>query len=79
MAGLLNFQRVLDENLALGENEIATMPILSWAVYTVNKFSELKRPSDQIYSFPVFDQMSSIFTPSKKPNQVFKPYFIKKY
>lgn len=78
LAGLLNFQRVLEDNLTLSDEESQIMPIVSWAVYTVNKFSELKRPTDQIYLFPVYNQMSSIFVPSKKPNEVFVPDFIKK-
>ncbi len=78
LAGLINFERFHDEILSLGDDDSDVMPILSWAVYAVNKFSVLKRPTDQIYSYPVYDQMSALLSPSKKPGKAFKPYFIKK-
>ncbi len=76
LAGPHHFERFHNDILSRGEEEIDVLPIISWAIYSVNKFSDLRRPTDQMYTYPVFDQMSSIFTPSKKPAEVFKPYFI---
>ncbi|MBX7043869.1 MAG: hypothetical protein K1X85_13305 [Ignavibacteria bacterium] len=75
LAGPHNFKRFHNEILSKGGEEVETMPIFSWAVYSINKFSELKRPTDQIYQFPVSDQMTSIFTPTKDPDKVFKASF----
>src|SRR5690625_7353509 len=46
------------------------------SIYSINKFSSLKIPTDQIYSYPVYDQMSSIVIPSFIPKEAFKPYFL---
>lgn len=52
------------------------MPIFSWGLYSLNKFSTLRRPTDQIYTYQVYDQFSSILTPSKKPDEVFSDCFL---
>jgi pimeloyl-ACP methyl ester carboxylesterase len=75
LAGPHNFERFHDDIMARGGEEVLIMPIFSWAVYSINKFSELKRPTDQLYNYPVFDQMSSLFTPSSDPEKVFKGFF----
>ena len=75
LAGPHNFERFHDDMMGRVGEEVTIMPIFSWAVYSINKFSELKRPTDQLYNYPVFDQMSSIFTPSGDPEIVFKGYF----
>lgn len=78
LAGVLNYEKYHDESLKKGNDKLGSMPIISWSIYGVNKFSSLKRPTDQMYSYPVYDQMSAILVPSFKPNEVFKPYFISK-
>lgn len=78
LAGVLNYEKYHDESLKFGDKKLDVMPIISWSIYSINKFSSLKRPTDQIYSYPVFDQMSSIIIPSFQPNKVFKPYFLSK-
>lgn len=75
LAGPHNFERFHDDMMGRGGEDVTIMPIFSWAVYSVNKFSELKRPTDQLYNYPVFDQMSALFTPSSDPNEVFRAYF----
>ncbi|MCC5938094.1 MAG: hypothetical protein JJU34_12505 [Lunatimonas sp.] len=75
LAGPHNFERFHNDKMGRGGEEVLIMPIFSWAVYSINKFSELRRPTDQLYNYPVFDQMSSILTPSSDPALVFKPYF----
>jgi predicted esterase len=75
LAGPYNFERFHNDILNKGGEDVEVMPIFSWAVYSINKFSELTRPTDQLYNFPVFDQMSSIFIPSSDPEKVFKSYF----
>src|SRR5690625_1022672 len=78
LAGVLNYEKYHDKSLKSVNEKLGVMPIISWSVYSINKFSPLKRPTDQIYSYPVFDQMSSIVVPSFQPNKVFKPYFLSK-
>ncbi len=78
LAGPYNFERMALEVLNKKSEETGIMPILSWAIYSLNKFSSIQRPADQIFTFPVYDQISSIFTPSQKPEEVFKRYFLAK-
>lgn len=78
LAGPYNFTGFTDDILSRKSEEVIVLPILSWAIYSLNKFSSLKRPTDQIYTFPVYDQMSALFPPSKKPEQIFNGYFLGK-
>lgn len=74
LAGPHHFERFHDDMMSR-DGEVLIMPIFSWAVYSINKFSDLKRPTDQMYNYPVFDQMSAILTPSSINEDVFKGYF----
>jgi dienelactone hydrolase len=76
LAGLTNVVLFTADMMKKQNENIAVLPILSWGIYTINKFSALKRPTDQIYTYPVFDQMSSILTPSSKPSEVFSQVFL---
>ncbi len=78
LSGPYNFTRFAEEVLSDKSKEFAALPILSWGIYSMNKFSTIQRPTDQIYSYPVFNQMSSILTPSNKPEDIFKEYFLSK-
>ena len=79
LAGPYNFKRFAESFLERRKEEIEALPIFSWGLYSVNKFSNLKRPTDQLYTYPVYDQFASILTPSKKPDQVFSEYFLNKW
>lgn len=76
LAGVLNYERFHDEALQKGNENVSSLWILSWAVYSINKFSTLQRPTDQLYNYPVNDQMSAVLVRSFQPNKVFKPYFL---
>lgn len=78
LAGPYNYARMVDEILMNDSKECTIMPIVSWSIYSINKFSGIRRPTDQLYSYPVFNQLASISVPSNIPNQVFKDYFIGK-
>lgn len=78
LAGPYHFSRFAADILSRKSEETDVLPILSWAVYSMNKFSAIRRPTDQIYTYPVFDQMSSILAPSSKPEKIFTPYFLAK-
>lgn len=75
LAGPHNFERFHDDIMSRAGEEVMILPIVSWAVYSGNKFSALKRPTDQMFEFPVYDQMSSLMIPSNDPEKVFKPHF----
>lgn len=76
LAGLSNVAWYVSQFIrARGSNKLV-LPILSWGVYAVNKFSSLRRPTDQIYSYPVFDEMSSLIVPSLNPERVFNRLFM---
>lgn len=78
LAGPYNFTAFLNDLFQKRDQEVAIIPIYSWGVYTVNKFSSAKRPTDQFWSYPVFDQTSSLSTPSTIPNKVFNNFFMAK-
>lgn len=77
LAGPYNFNRFAESFLERKNEEIEALPIFSWGVYSINKFSTLQRPTDQLYTYPVYDQFSSILVPSNKPSQVFSDYFLR--
>ena len=79
LAGPYNFNRFAESFLDKKNEEIDALPIFSWGLYSLNKFSTLHRPTDQLYSYPVYDQFSSILVPSNKPAQVFSDYFLSKW
>lgn len=76
LAGPYNFNRFAESFLERKNEAFDALPILSWGLYSLNKFSSLKRPTDQLYTYPVYDQFSSILVPSKKPAEVFSDYFL---
>jgi hypothetical protein len=78
LAGPHNFERFFDDILSRKDEELNISNIFSWAVYGLNKFSDLKRPTDQLYAYPVYDQFASIFPPSKVPSEIFNSYFLNK-
>lgn len=48
------------------------------AAYSINRFCpELRRPADQVFMVPVYDQSSSNLYVGAEPEKVFRPYFIK--
>lgn len=77
LAGPYHFSRFANSFLTMADEEMDALPIFSWALYSLNKFSSLKRPTDQLYTYPVYDQFSSMLVPSKKPGEVFSDYFLK--
>ena len=78
LAGPYNFERTALETLKDKDEHVLILPLISWGIYSMNKFSSIKRPTDQIYSYPVFDQMSSVLLPSNKPSGVFNTVFLTK-
>ena len=76
LAGPYNLEKTAIETLKKKDEEVAILPIISWGIYSINKFSSIKRPTGQLYSYPVFDQMSSILIPSNKASKVFNGVFL---
>ncbi len=78
LAGPYNMKGFIDEILAQKDEDVGIISgVFSWGVYSLNKFSpELKRPTDQLYSYPVSNQVAAIFTPSKVPSEILHEYFI---
>lgn len=79
LAGPYNYKRFAESFLERKNEKIDALPIFSWGLYSLNKFSSLKRPTDQLYTYPVYDQFSSILVPSGKPEEVFSDYFLKRW
>ncbi len=78
LSGPYHFSRFIDEILANENKESRISNIFSWSIYAMNKFSEVHRPTDQLYAYPVFDQYAAIFPPSKKPSEILNAYFLSK-
>ncbi|WP_222166405.1 alpha/beta hydrolase family protein [Edaphocola aurantiacus] len=79
LAGPYNFKGFIDTILSKRNDELNIINIFSWGVYSLNKFSDkLQRPTDQIFSYPVYDQYAAIFPPSKTPSKVLNEYFLKR-
>jgi len=76
LAGPHHFYRFVEEIFARRSEESDILPIISWGIYAINKFSGLKRPADQLFSYPVFDQYSAMLVPGKKPDEVFNRLFL---
>lgn len=76
LAGPFNVNRFVNTVLEKDKEEQGITFVTSWALYALNKFSGIKRPTDQIWTYPVPNQAAAILTPSKIPNQVFKEAFI---
>ncbi len=79
LAGPYNFARFAESFLGRKHEKLDALPIFSWGLYSLNKFSGLRRPTDQLYSYPVYDQFSSILVPSQKPEEVFNGYFLQRW
>ncbi|MBL7939211.1 MAG: prolyl oligopeptidase family serine peptidase [Flavobacteriales bacterium] len=76
LAGPYNVLRTIRSIFEAPGEENEGLGIYSWGVYSMNKFSNVKRPTDQMWSYPVYDQISSVLTPSHKPEEVFIDYFL---
>lgn len=76
LAGPYDFVSFLKDILDQKDQECEIMNMMSWAAYSLNKFSGLKRPTDQIFSYPVYDQMAAYRPPSKVPSKVFNNYLV---
>ena len=78
LAGPYNFSGFMDEVISRKGETLDIMNILSWSAYSLNKFSGLNIPTDQIFAYPVYDQISALNTPSGKPSKVFNSLFLSK-
>lgn len=79
LSGPYNFYRFTSSLLERKNEKLDALPIFSWGLYALNKFSTLRRPTDQLYSYPVYDQFSSILVPSWKPAEIFNEYFLRQW
>jgi len=77
LSGPHNFERFALDIFNRRQEEVKTMLVFGWAMYSLNKFStSLQRPTDQIFSYPVYDQVAAIITPSNVPDKVFNNFFM---
>lgn len=78
LSGPYHFSRFIDEILSKKDEDSKISNIFSWNMYAMNKFSEVHRPTDQLFAYPVFDQFAALFSPSKKPSEILNSYFLSK-
>lgn len=77
LSGPYNFKRFIRSVFENKETANDKISIYSWALYSLNKFSELKRANDRFYSYSVYDQVSAFNPPSTVPADIFNNFFIK--
>lgn len=77
LSGPYNFKRFIKSVFDHKDQKNDKINIYSWALYSLNKFSELNRPNDRYWSYPVFDQVSAFNPPSTVPSEIFNNFFIK--
>lgn len=77
-AGPYNFQEFIYSVFRDKDKKLTALNLYTWAGYTLTKFSGIKRPTDRIFTYPVFDQVAAFNPPSQIPSAVFNPYFISK-
>ena len=76
MAGPYNFSGFMDDIVERQYEATDIINVLSWSAYSLNKFSGLHIPSDQIFAYSVYDQISALNTPSRKPANIFNSLFL---
>ncbi len=77
LSGPYNFYEFVNFVFENREKEAEYIGLYTWTVYVVNKFSALlNRPTDQLFSYPVFGQIAAVLAPSKIPEKVFNPFFL---
>lgn len=75
LAGPYNFVGFIEEVLRAPDKHFLAAGLYSWAAYSLNKFSGLKRPCDQLFLLPVYDQFTAFNILTSKPGEIFRPYF----
>jgi hypothetical protein len=76
LAGPHNYAHFVDYVCSKRSEHINISLLVSWSIYAMNKFYHIRRPADQIWSYPVYDQRSSLVPPSNIPDEIFKHFFI---
>lgn len=75
-AGPYDFERFAEEILVRPHQAADVMPLFCWYAYVMNRYEGLNRPTDQIFTFPVFDQFSAVLAPSNIPSIILQDYFL---
>ncbi len=75
-AGPYDFEKFAEELLKNPNQEVDVIQLFCWYAYVMNRYKGMNRPTDQIYSYPVYDQFSAILAPTKVPSKNFQSYFL---
>lgn len=78
LAGPYHFSGFLNEVFQRKDERWNLLGLYSWALYSVNAFSDLRRPTDQLWDYPVVDQLAAATPPSLVPDEVFNAYFLER-
>jgi hypothetical protein len=78
LAGPYHFSGFLNEVFERQDERWDLLGLYSWALYSVNAFSDLRRPTDQLWDYPVPDQLAAATPPSLVPEEVFNAYFLER-
>ena len=75
-AGPYDFEKFADEILQSPNKAADVMPLFCWYAYVMNRYEGLNRPTDQMFTFPVYDQFSAVLAPSNVPSEILQDYLI---
>lgn len=76
LAGPYNFSGYVAYVLGQRGRSQGASRIISWSIYALNEFTGIKRATDQIWSYPVYDQISAALPASTIPDKVFNHRFL---
>ncbi len=75
-AGPYDFEKFAEYILQSPNQPIDVMPLFCWYAYAMNRYQGLNRATDQIFSYPVYDQMSALLTNSMRPTDNLQDFFL---
>lgn len=77
LAAPSNVTRLVNTVLEKEKEAQGILFVVSWALYSINRFSAIKRPTDQIWTYPVPNQMAAVLPLSNVPDQILRGAFIR--
>jgi len=78
LAGPFNMVHFINSVFCNPDKYFMAIALYSWAGYAMNYFAPtMRRPGDQIYNYPIYDQVGAFIEDGSTPNELFRNYFIK--
>lgn len=79
LSGPYNLRGFIERAFSAPNDFNITTALYSWAAYCINYFdSESRRPCDQIFTLPIYDQTSALMYATTSPAEVFRENFMQR-